>query len=166
MTILTRSSDETRAESMRTAVFANKCPTHLRPAPSLSLRRHSRLIPIPTESQTAAGEAEALDALDIGDLLATDLDDDLLQGVVLGVAQLDLQRGLSIWVCFGSHPRRKVKPPKGVGTGHPCPASGARSCGASCCRRQRSWTSTPGTDRGGGEDRLSVAAWACSGGTG
>jgi hypothetical protein len=24
---------------------------------------------------------------------------------------------------FGPHPRRKVKPPKGVGAGHPCPAS-------------------------------------------
>ena len=42
----------------------------------------------------------ALDAIDVGDLLAVELDDDLLEGVVLGVAQRDLQRSLAIWGVF------------------------------------------------------------------
>jgi hypothetical protein len=37
---------------------------------------------------------DRLDALDVGDLLGADLDDDLREGVELGVLQRDLQRSL------------------------------------------------------------------------
>jgi hypothetical protein len=74
---------------------------------------------------------DGLDALDVGDLLGTDLDDDLLERVILGPSKRSSVSFGRIDRGFLGRIRRLVRIPMRVGAEPPCSASGAWWAGKS-----------------------------------